>query len=291
MNYRKLGNTNLEVSEIGLGTEHFYGKPKKTVNSVIHEAIKNGINYFDIVFNVSKYIEHISVAIKEYRDNLILTCHLGSLEKDGKPRRSRDIKECENAFLNTLSNFKTDNIDIINLQFIKEKEYDSAIAPGGLLSLAKRLQQQGIARYIGLSTHNVSIGQKAAESGYFDMIMHQINIVNHKIPGRELFLKTCKKKGLGLVAMKPFARGKLLQKNRTVQIGKYQSGGVSVKKKIPLETSPIKCLNYTLSQTGVSTTIPGVENIEELKENLGFLNASDDEKDYSSILEVFTNNP
>lgn len=47
MKYRKLGKTGLDVSIIGLGTEYLNKKPKKTVVSVVHEAIEEGINYFD----------------------------------------------------------------------------------------------------------------------------------------------------------------------------------------------------------------------------------------------------
>lgn len=289
MKLRKLGKTGLEVSEIGLGTEYLFRQPKNIVISVIHEAIRNEINYFDIVFNISEYIENISTAIKDYKDEIILTCHLGTVEQDGKVRKTRNIEDCERTFLNTLSKFGKGYIDIVNLQFVKEREYESIIAPGGLLDLAKKLQQDEKARFISISTHNISIGQKAVKSGYFDIIMNQINIVNHVMPGREDFLETCTKEGIGLVAIKPFAGGKLLQRNRTVSIAKYQSGGISLKKKIPKDINPIKCLNYTLSQTGVSTTIPGIKNLQELKETLAFLNASDEEKNFSTLIKEFEN--
>ena len=287
MKFRKLGRTGLKVSEIGLGTEYLFRQPKNTVISVINEAIKNGINYFDIVFNVSDYIDNIITAINDYRDEIILTCHLGSVDEDGKVRRTRNTKECERSFLNTLSKFGKGYIDIVNLQFVKVKEYESIIAPGGLLDLAKKLQKEGKARFIGISTHNTTIGQKALKSGHFDMIMNQINFVNNGMTGRKAFLETCRKENIGLVAIKPFAGGKLLQRNRTVGIAKYQSGGISLKKKIPRDITPIKCLSYTLSQTGVSTTIPGVKNVQELKENLAYLNASEEEKDFTNILNEF----
>jgi len=289
MKFRTLGRTNLEVSEIGLGTEYLFRQPKKTVISVLLEAIKNGINYFDIVFNVSEYIDNICTAIKDYRDEIIITCHLGSVEEDGRVRRTRNIKDCERTFLKNLPKFGKDYIDIVNLQFVKEKEYESIIAPGGLLDLAKKFQKEGKAKFIGISTHNASIGQKAVKSGYFDMIMNQINMVNHKMKERESFLNTCRKENIGLVAIKPFAGGKLLQRNRTVSIAKYQSGGISLKKKIPIDISPIKCLNYTLSQIGVSTTVPGVKDVQELKEILAYTNASDEEKDYSTLIKNFEN--
>ncbi|MFX0003280.1 MAG: aldo/keto reductase [Candidatus Hodarchaeota archaeon] len=287
MNFRTLGRTNLKVSEIGLGTEYLLRQPKKLVMSVLQEAIKNGINYFDIVFNVSEYIDKICAAIRDYKDEIILTFHLGSVEENGKVRRTRNIKDCEETFMKNLTKFGRDYIDIVNLQYVKQKEYESIIKPGGLLDLAKKLQSEGKAKFIGISTHDVSIGQKSIKSGYFDMIMNQINIVSHNIKERENFLNICKKENIGVVAIKPFAGGKLLQKNRTVSIAKYQSGGISVKKKIPLDISPIKCLNYTLSQTGVSTTVPGVKNTQELYEILAYENASDEEKDYGYLIKEF----
>ncbi|MFX1418002.1 MAG: aldo/keto reductase [Promethearchaeota archaeon] len=287
MKFRKLGRTGLKVSEIGLGTEYLFRQPKKTVISVLDEAIKNGINYFDIVFNVSNYIDNISIALKDCRDDIILTCHLGTLDEDGRVRRSRNIKECEQSFLNTISKFGKDYIDIVNLQFVKEKEYESIIAQGGLLDLAKKLQEEGKARFIGISTHNASIGQKAVKSCYFDMVMNQVNFVNNGMTEREELLKNCREQNIGFIAIKPFAGGKLLQRNRTVAVAKYQSGGISLKKKMPKDITPIKCLSYVLSQPGVSTTLPGVKDVEELKEVLAYINASNEEKDYSAIIKEF----
>jgi len=269
MKYRVLGRTGLSVSEIGLGTEYLFKQPKDIVSSVIKEAIKNGINYFDIVFNVSQYINNISTTIKDYRDNIILTCHLGSVGKEGRPQRIRNINVCEKTFLKTLSKFGKGYIDIINIQYVKQ------------------LQLEGKVNFIGLSTHDVSIGQKAARSGHFDMIMNQINFVNHSLQGRKELLETCSKEGVGFVAIKPFAKGNLLQRNRIVNIAKYHTGGISLKRKIPQEITPIKCLSYILSQIGVSTTIPGVKNVQELNENLAYLNATDEEKDFTKILNEF----
>jgi len=289
MKFRTLGRTGLKVSEIGLGTEYLFRQPRKIVINVIQEAIKNGINYFDIVFNISDYIDNISNALKAYTDDIILTCHLGSLDEDGRVRRSHNIRKCEQTFLNSLSKFGKEFIDIVNLQFIKEKEYDSVVAPGGLLDLAKKLKEEGKAKFIGISTHNIAIGQKAAKSGYFDMIMNQVSFANNSMVKREEFLKTCRDKNIGVIAIKPFAGGKLLQRNRTVSIAKYQTGGLSLKKKIPQDITPIKCLNYVLSQLGVSTTIPGVKNVRELMEIIAYVNASDEEKDYSTIIKEFEN--
>jgi predicted aldo/keto reductase-like oxidoreductase len=236
---------------------------------------------------VSHYINNISAAIKDYKEDIILACHIGSIEKEGKAKRSRSIRDCETAILNTLKLLDKESIDIVNIQFVKEKEYEEIISSKGLLGLALKLQKEGKVRYIGLSTHDFSVGLKAIKSGYFDTIMSPINVVNDFMEERNKFLKECEKENIGLVAIKPYAGGKLLLKNRTVTVAKYQSGGMSLKKKIPQYVTPTKCVNYVLSQAGVSIIIPGVKNLKELKDLLSYIEATDEEKDFSELIKDF----
>ena len=48
MIYRKLGRTGADVGIVGLGAEYLEHAPEKTVVSVAHEAIDNGVNYIDL---------------------------------------------------------------------------------------------------------------------------------------------------------------------------------------------------------------------------------------------------
>ena len=50
MEYRRLGQTGLEASAIGLGTEYLNGQPREVVISVVREAIERGVNYIDLLF-------------------------------------------------------------------------------------------------------------------------------------------------------------------------------------------------------------------------------------------------
>jgi aryl-alcohol dehydrogenase-like predicted oxidoreductase len=81
MNYRKLGRTNIDVSEIGLGTEYLNGQPRDTVVSVVHEAVDNGINYIDLLFAFPEYRDNFSAAIRGKRDKLVITGHLGCVKR------------------------------------------------------------------------------------------------------------------------------------------------------------------------------------------------------------------
>ncbi|MFX1254902.1 MAG: aldo/keto reductase [Promethearchaeota archaeon] len=287
MEYRNLGKTSLKAGVIGLGTEYLLGQSQETVVSVVQRAIKYGVNYIDMVWNISTYLDNLSVALQDQREKVILVGHIGSGEKNGKYRKTRKPKECEEIIFGTLSKLNTDHIDIANVHYVKsEKEYGEIIA-AGIVDLALQLKENGNARFVGISTHDPAVAVKAAQSGNFDMIMIQINIANNAMPGRNEMLRICAKEGVGVVAMKPFAGGKLLRKNRTVNIAAYQTGGKSLKKKIPKLISPVQCISYILSQVGVSTTVPGVKNVAELDETLGFLNATEEEKDFSALLTDF----
>ncbi len=287
MNFKELGRTSLKVSEIGIGTEHLFDQTKDVVESVILSAIENKINYFDVLFSVQHYLEKLALPFKTYRDQLIITGHLGTTEFQGKAKRNRSIKESKKSFLKMLSVLKIDYVDILNIQYVKANEFEKVMNPRGLLDLAISFQEEGKARFLGLSTHDISVAKQAIKSEKFDMIMFPINLANHGLMGRDEFLTICLKYKIGLVAIKPFAGGKLLKRNHTTQFAKYQTGGLSFKKKIPPDITPSQCIYYVQSFPEVSVVLMGVKNVEELNENLGYLSMQESELDYSPFLKIF----
>ncbi|MFX0060122.1 MAG: aldo/keto reductase [Candidatus Hodarchaeota archaeon] len=287
MNFNLLGKTNLKVSEIGIGTEHLFSQSMNTVKSVVQCALENKINYFDVLFSVQHYLIKLACAFKGYRDQLIITGHIGTTEFEGRVKRNRSVKESKKAFLRILSILQTNYVDILNIQYVTAKEYDKVINPGGLFELATSFKEDGKARFLSLSTHDILVATQAIKSGNFDMIMFPINLANHGLKCREELLKLCLKSKIGLVAIKPFAGGKLLDKNRTIYFAKHQTGGLTFKKKIPSDITPSHCINYVNSIPEVSLVLIGVKNIYEINENLSYLTIKACEMDYSSYIRIF----
>jgi len=287
MIFKELGKTGLKVSEIGLGTEFLFDQPKDIVESVILNAIENEINYFDVLFSVANYLEKMASILRKYRNDIIITGHIGTTELNSRPKRTRSIKESKIAFSRLLNLLKIDYVDIINIQFVKMNEYENIVKPGGLMELAMSIQKEGKAKYLGLSTHDTSVAEQAIKTGKFDTIMFPINLVNHGLPGRSELMKNCKKNNIGLIAIKPFAAGRLLMQNRTVNFAKYQTGGISLKRKIPKELTSSQCINYVNSLNGVSVVLAGVKSVDELRENLKYSNPQERKRDFSSMIEFF----
>ena len=267
MNYRKLGETGLDVSVIGLGTEYLNRKSRKTVVSVVHEAIERGVNYFDLIFAFPEYRDNFGAAFKRCRDRIIIAGHVGCAETNGQYRLSRDVKENGMLFLDLLSRLHTDYVDILMIQMVNAFEsYDRVMKPGGLMELAQSFKQEGKARFIGISGHHPLGVMRFIEGGHIDVLMFPINLAWDFIPGRKEVLQFCDIKGIGVVGMKIFAGGRLFQRKESRLI------------------SPAQCINYVLSQPAVSTTVPGVKNSKQLRAALHFLEATDAEKKFNSII-------
>ena len=254
--------------------------------TVVNQALENGINYFDLVWSLPSVLEAVKIGIEGRREKVCIAVHLGSGHKNGKYCRSREADECEKFFDGALNNLGTDHADVANIHYVKDREAWKQVNEGGVVDLACRLKKSGRARAVGISTHDIRVIHLAAETGLFDVVMYQVNIANHDMQGRDEALKECVERGIGIVAMKSFAGGKLLERGKNVLIPRYKTGGVVVKTKIPLSMTPVKCLSYTLSQIGVCTTVVGISNLNELKDILAYPQASKKERDYSMLLNV-----
>jgi len=262
MKTRRLGRTHLDVGVIGLGTEYLVGAPRETVVSVVREAVERGVNYFDVLFSYPEYRDSLGAAFQGLRDRILIAGHIGPAETDGQYRKSRDITECEELFHDLLVRLHTDYVDVAVLQFVDEQDdYDAVMGSGGLLELARRFQREGKARFIGMSGHTVPVSQAAVESNRIDVLMHPVNMAGHIERGRADLLRSCAARDVGLVGMKPFKGGDLLR-----------------------SASPVQCLDYALSQPGVSTVVPGVKNATELQQALHYLDATREERDFSTVL-------
>lgn len=289
MEYRPLGKTGLKVSVIGLGVEHLLaypeGQPRENAHEIIREAVENGVNYFDLVWSLPPLMKRIAEGIQEKRSKVHLAVHLGSCYEEGKYKQSRNLRSCEETFRETLENLGVNRASFINLHYVSNlKQWKLITKPGGVLDLAIRLRDEGLGRVVAISTHDMKVIELAAEHPEIKSVMFQVNMANHNLPGRDSVLKYCEDQGVGLVAMKPYAAGRLLQRDRTVSIAAYQTGGVSLRTKIPSSLTPVKCLDYALSQPGVCTTVPGVSTIEELMISLDYCSSSKEEKEYEEEL-------
>ena len=139
------------------------------------------------------------------------------------------------------------------------------------------MKEQGVARHIGLSSHTPELVNLALDEGLVDMVMFSINpaydykkgdYANGTPDERMELYRRCQRDGVGISVMKAFSGGQLLDE-RTSPLGKA--------------LTQYQCLQYALDKPGVLTVIPGVRDRKDLEYLLGFLDAPEEERDYSVI--------
>ena len=300
MNYRKLGKTGLDVSEIALGGGQLHRSPPKAVLAVIEEALERGINYIDLSlpFQADRDLVTLGKALRGRREKALLAFHLETgvrlTPSMNLPPQAREGSECEKKFAANLLRLQTDYADVAFISHVDEEPvYQAVTRPGGTLELALRLKQEGKTRFIGMSCHKVPTALKAAESGHFDPLMFPINPAFDAMPldaglgettgllvsgrraqgaagpppkdPRKGLYQMCAARGIGLVAMKPFFGGWVFQDTR-------------------LALTAVQCLSYALSQPGVSTVAAGVKDLKQLRAALAYVEVTDKERDFADAV-------
>lgn len=292
MRYRTLGRTDLQVSEVGLGLEYLNGQPADTVKAVLNAAIEGGINYFDVIFAFDEYLDNLAQVLVSNRDDIFVTAHLGSGEKDGQYAKTRAISRSIEYFERVLRKLETDHVDVLFLHNCDSaKDYQTLCKLNGILETALRLRDEGKARYIGFSGHTPKTAKKAVESGHVDVLMFPINLAGHGSEEARSLLQACAAHGVGAVSMKVYAGGKLLRDESTLEIGKYLAGGGKrrLRKVQPVTTT--HCIAYALSQPAVATVVPGCSEVEHVHQALAYLDASEAERDFAPVLSGFQTAP
>ena len=292
MNCRILGRTGREVGEIGMGTEHLLDKEEHVVIATIKAAIDGGVTYFDChpghdQKEDSIYYEgyaKLGKAIRGVRDKLCLTYLAPSAMSptDTQPRYDE--------FLRSLG---TDHIDVFIIQFCdKVAGFELVAAEGGLLDYAMDLKDKGRIKYIGISTHSLAVAYKAIDNGAFDVIMYPVNPAFDVVtdeeqyktdnleslwdaandfkadgklgaqPRRSLYGE-CERKGVAIVAMKPFGGGFIFNAEKDAGF------------------TPVNLIAYALAQNGVSVVAPGCTKPEEIEEILTYNSCGAEARDYS----------
>lgn len=293
MRYRAFGRAQTTVSEIGLGCEHLEGKPTEQVVQVVNAAINAGINILDCFMPEPKVRSDLGTALEGQREKMQIQGHLRTIWKDGQYTRTLDMDSVKRSFDDLLTRLKTDYIDFGMLHMIDNPQDFHAIFDGELLKYAQTLKQQGVIRYLGVSTHNSAVALEMAQTGLLDCMMlsvnpaydllppdrmklrlHQEDIQDETCgidPARAAVYQACQSGGIAITTMKTFAAGLLLN----AQLSPFGQA-----------LTDYQCIRYALDRPGVVSAMLGMQTVDEVERAAGYEQASEDETDYTALLRL-----
>ena len=256
MDKRRLGRTNLQVSQVGFGGTWIAELSTHDAVNVVRHAFDLGINYFDTAKLDGDSEEKIGTALQDVRDQCVIATKTGSRTK----------KESLDDFQSSLKRLKTDRLDIIQLHGIDdERTLAKAMSTDGSLETCKEARREGLVDFIGITGHKPRVLAKAVESGEFDTVLVPFNIVTRQ--ALEELLPIAKVHDVGVVVMKP-----LSAKTSNLITCLYQPSLSLVSDEPELkellgetaEEQVNSALKYVLSQD-ISVVIPGLRSISEVE--------------------------
>ena len=125
MKLRRLGKTDLMVSEIGFGGEWLERHDEEESVALINYAQSQGINIIDCWMADPKSRDIIGKGIHDSREQWFVQGHVGSTWKDGQYYRTREMEYVVPAFEDLLTRLQTDYIDIYIMHWPKRFNEDT----------------------------------------------------------------------------------------------------------------------------------------------------------------------
>ena len=257
MYYRRLGRTELYISEISLG-----GSPLPD-QSLLYQIIERGVNYIDTscAYSNGNSERQVGRLFKEIgRDKV----YVGTKFKlDGKNWSEESIIKSVDKSLGRL---QTDYIDVLLIHGAEEEQ----LTDERVLGAFEKLKGQGKYRFKGLSCHSDHnrIVKKAVECSHYDMVMLGYNVFDIQDAEKEIkvygdylgesgishLLTLASSKDVGIIAMKTLKVG-----GRRQNLEKYKAGTSSIYQAM---------LKWVLENRIVTSVATEILNYQQMQEDL-----------------------
>jgi len=208
MQYRTLGNSELQVSAIGLGCMSMSGTYGKSDDAqsidVVHHALDLGINFIDSsdMYGWGHNEELLGRALKGRRSQAILTTKFGQVQSldgkgnlvDGSPVYVQ--RACD-------ASLKRLGVDVIDLYY--QHRVDPKVPIEDTVGAMSRLVEQGKVRYLGLSEAAPATIRRGHAVHPLSAVQSEYSLL-YRNPAEET-LPTCRELHITYVAYSPLGRG------------------------------------------------------------------------------------
>jgi aryl-alcohol dehydrogenase-like predicted oxidoreductase len=293
MKTRNLGNSNLEVSALGLGCMRMsfgdYPTEKSEMIDLLHKAVERGITFFDTaeVYGPFTNEDLVGEALEPFRGKVVIATKFGFKHGDNGPapgtgldsRPAQIRRVCEESL-------KRLRVDVIDLFY--QHRPDPDVPMEDVAGTVKDLIQEGKVKHFGLSESPADLIRRAHAVQPVTALQSEYSIWWTEIEENNA-LATCEELGIGLVPYSPLGRGFLTGKitketkfaendirarnpRFTEEAIDANMAVVELIKRIGADhdATPAQiALAWLLAQKPWIVPIPGTRKLHRLDENLG----------------------
>ncbi len=294
MKYRKLGNTNLDVSNLSFGASSL-GSVFRDINEeegirTVRTAIDMGINLIDVspYYGLSKAETVLGKAIKDIpRESFILSTKTGRYgEKEFDFSNQRIISSLEES----LKRLHTDYVDILFLHDVEFGDFHQVMEEG--IPALSQLKQEGKIRYYGVSGLPLQIFEKVLERTDLDVILSYCHYSLNDHSLLEL-LPILEEKQVGLINASPLSMGLLNARevpawhpaSEDIRNICKQAAEYCIQRGEDLSKLAIQ---YSVQNKKIPTTLVSTANPENIKKNIQWANEPINEELLKEVLKILS---
>jgi aryl-alcohol dehydrogenase-like predicted oxidoreductase len=295
MNYRKLGRTGLEVSEIGygawgIGGSQWGGADDDESVQALHRAIDLGLNFVDtaLAYGDGRSERLVGQVVRERPETVHVATKVPPKNRiwpapDGLPVEEvfpgDYVRECGEQ---SLRNLGMDAVDLLQLHVWS----DDWAGQGDLLEAVDELRSAGKIRFFGISIndHQPANALRLIETGAVDTVQAIYNVFDQS--PEDVLFPACREQGVGVIARVPLDEGGLtgrIDADTEFAEGDFRSHYFRGDRKrevheraqaiahdldIGADELAETALRFVLSEPTVSTVIPGMRSLRNVERNL-----------------------
>lgn len=212
MNYRRLGKTDFEISEISLGTWQVGGKwgspfNDKTADELINTAIDNGVNFIDTADVYENGLSETALGrVVRSRSERIYVATKCGRHINPHVNEGYQSKVLQRFVEDSLKRTGLETLDLVQLHCPPTQVFYRP----EIFEMFDRLKEQGKILNLGVSVEKVEEGLKAIEFPNVTTVQIIFNLFRQR--PSELFFKEALKRDVGIIGRVPLASGLLTGK-------------------------------------------------------------------------------